>query len=278
MPPIPHRCGKAGRDPASGGRKPCRPPDRGARGLQRNQHCLNLCRARRRSGAWVHSARRGIRAIQGRPRVARRGLWIAVRGGCLQREHRLRSFLSLFGLESGGPSFGHGVAAYLWPAGHPIELFEQPWSAPVSREADAAVVAERTRGQAGGCHVCGDGRNVRDWLHVEDHARALDVVLRRGRPGECDTIGARSEQRNIDTVRLLCDRLDEAAPRLARPRRDLIRFVTDRPGHDRRYTIGPTNIETEPGWRPKQGFERGVASTIDWYIANRDWWTPLRGG
>jgi len=125
--------------------------------------------------------------------------------------------------------------------------------------------------------VYGNGLNVRDWLHVEDHARALDLILRRGRPGERYNIGARCERRNIETVQMLCDRLDVVAPKLARPRRDLVRLVPDRPGHDRRYAIDPTKIETELGWRPRFSFDVGLAATVDWYLANREWWGPLRG-
>jgi dTDP-glucose 4,6-dehydratase len=124
--------------------------------------------------------------------------------------------------------------------------------------------------------VYGDGMNIRDWLHVEDHVRALDLILQLGRSGERYAIGARSERRNIDVVCAICDRLDNVAPKLRQPRRDLIRFVADRPGHDRRYAIDPSKIETELGWRRQFDFETGLAQTVDWYLANRDWWAPLR--
>jgi dTDP-glucose 4,6-dehydratase len=124
--------------------------------------------------------------------------------------------------------------------------------------------------------VYGDGLNVRDWLHVEDHARALDLVMRKGRPGESYAIGARCERPNIELVRMVCDRLDQTAPPLGKPRRDLITYVTDRLGHDRRYAIDPAKIETELGWRPEIDFETGMARTIDWYLANPSWWRPLR--
>lgn len=124
--------------------------------------------------------------------------------------------------------------------------------------------------------VYGDGSNVRDWLHVEDHARALDLILRRGRPGERYAIGARTERCNIDLVGLICDHLDKVAPALAKPRRSLIAFVEDRLGHDRRYAIDPSKIERELGWRPEVDFEAGLESTIDWYLANPGWWAPLR--
>jgi dTDP-glucose 4,6-dehydratase len=124
--------------------------------------------------------------------------------------------------------------------------------------------------------VYGDGLNVRDWLHVDDHAHALDTILREGVPGERYAIGARSEQRNIDVVNAICARLDETVP-AGRPHRDLITYVKDRPGHDRRYAIDPSKIERELGWRPRLAFENGLAQTVDWYIANRDWWGPLLG-
>ena len=124
--------------------------------------------------------------------------------------------------------------------------------------------------------VYGDGLNVRDWLHVEDHARALDLVMRKGRPGESYAIGARCERANIDLVHMVCDRLDQTAPPLGKPRRDLITYVEDRLGHDRRYAIDPAKIETELGWRPEIDFETGMAHTIDWYLANPSWWRPLR--
>jgi dTDP-glucose 4,6-dehydratase len=124
--------------------------------------------------------------------------------------------------------------------------------------------------------VYGDGLNVRDWLHVEDHARALDLVMRQGRPGESYAIGARCERANIDLVRMVCDQLDQTAPPLGKPRRDLITYVEDRLGHDRRYAIDPAKIETELGWRPEIDFETGMAHTIEWYLANPSWWRPLR--
>lgn len=124
--------------------------------------------------------------------------------------------------------------------------------------------------------VYGDGCNVRDWLHVDDHARALDLILRMGRPGERYAIGARAEKRNLDLVHLICDRLDQIAPSLDRPRRELIIHVTDRLGHDRRYAIDPTKIEGQLGWRPQVDFQSGINSTIDWYLANPSWWAPLR--
>jgi dTDP-glucose 4,6-dehydratase len=122
--------------------------------------------------------------------------------------------------------------------------------------------------------VYGDGANVRDWLFVEDHARALERVLSGGEVGETYLIGGRSERSNIEVVERICDFIDARLP-IGRPRRELIAFVEDRPGHDRRYSANPSKIERELGWRPETGFEEGLARTIDWYLANRDWWRRL---
>ncbi|KUR73993.1 dTDP-glucose 4,6-dehydratase [Novosphingobium sp. Fuku2-ISO-50] len=123
--------------------------------------------------------------------------------------------------------------------------------------------------------VYGQGENVRDWLHVDDHARALDLVATRGRPGATYNIGGRNERRNIDVVRRICAVLDDLRPG-ASPHEALIRFVTDRPGHDARYAIDATLIETELGWRAQESFDSGIARTVRWYCDNADWWTPLR--
>ena len=123
--------------------------------------------------------------------------------------------------------------------------------------------------------VYGDGGNVRDWLFVEDHVRALALAAERGRPGDTYCVGGRSERRNLDVVQTICDLLDARRP-AARPRRELIRFVPDRPGHDRRYAIDPTKIERELGWRARESFESGIARTVDWYLSNEWWWRPLR--
>lgn len=120
--------------------------------------------------------------------------------------------------------------------------------------------------------VYGDGGNVRDWLHVADHCRGIAAVLARGRPGQTYNIGARNERRNIDVVRALCRLFDRRFPRaLADGHEALIRFVADRPGHDRRYAIDPTRMETELGLRIDHSFEDGLAQTLDWYLAQRDW-------
>jgi dTDP-glucose 4,6-dehydratase len=125
--------------------------------------------------------------------------------------------------------------------------------------------------------VYGKGANVRDWLYVDDHARALELVATRGTPGETYLIGGRAERTNLQVVEAICDLLDERRPRGGGARyRDLIEFVSDRPGHDRRYAIDPSKTERELGWAAKESFESGLARTVDWYLAREDWWRPLR--
>jgi len=122
--------------------------------------------------------------------------------------------------------------------------------------------------------VYGRGENVRDWLHVEDHARALETIVTQGTVGESYNAGARSERANLQVVETICDLVDERLG--GEPRRTLITFIDDRPGHDRRYAIDATKIETELGWRPEHRFEAGLASTVDWFLANDWWWRPIR--
>lgn len=123
--------------------------------------------------------------------------------------------------------------------------------------------------------VYGAGANVRDWLYVEDHAAALLAVLARGKVGETYLIGGEAEVRNIDLVRMICAILDARVPAGA-PHDRLIRFVTDRPGHDARYAIDPAKIRTELGWRPSVSLAQGLELTVEWYLANRDWWQALQ--
>jgi dTDP-glucose 4,6-dehydratase len=125
--------------------------------------------------------------------------------------------------------------------------------------------------------VYGTGENVRDWLYVEDHARALWTVLTRGRLGETYNIGGEAERTNISVVRDICDIVDELAP-AAKSRRELITFVTDRPGHDARYAMDITKISDELGWRPRETFETGLRRTVRWYLENRPWWEAIRSG
>jgi dTDP-glucose 4,6-dehydratase len=125
--------------------------------------------------------------------------------------------------------------------------------------------------------VYGDGRNVRDWLYVEDHIEAIRMVLDRGRPGEVYNIGGDAEMENIEVVRQLCALLDARQPR-GEPRESLIRFVGDRPGHDRRYAIDAGKIQAELGWRPRHGFAEGIAATVDWYLAHLPWCQRIADG
>ena len=123
--------------------------------------------------------------------------------------------------------------------------------------------------------VYGTGANVRDWLYVEDHARALWLVATKGRVGEVYNIGGDAERKNIDVVRAICALVDELAPQ-AKPTAELITFVTDRPGHDARYAMDTTKIAAELGWAPRETFETGLRKTVQWYLANRPWWTNRR--
>ncbi|MCV0425418.1 MAG: dTDP-glucose 4,6-dehydratase [Roseibium sp.] len=121
--------------------------------------------------------------------------------------------------------------------------------------------------------VYGNGSQIRDWLHVRDHARALVALLERGQPGSTYAIGARNECRNIDLVRKICSLFDRLRPENA-PHDELISYVADRPGHDQRYAVDPTRIETEIGWRPEVSFEQGLTETIRWYLSNSNWQHP----
>jgi len=124
--------------------------------------------------------------------------------------------------------------------------------------------------------VYGDGQNVRDWLYVGDHCQALETVLQKGKPGETYNIGGNNEVKNLELVTLLCELMDELSPDLPiKPASQLITFVKDRAGHDRRYAIDATKIRTELGWTPKETVERGLRKTIQWYLENPDWWQPL---
>jgi dTDP-glucose 4,6-dehydratase len=124
--------------------------------------------------------------------------------------------------------------------------------------------------------VYGDGSNQRDWIFVEDHAEALVRLIERGKPGTTYCIGARQPRRNIDVVRMICAILDELKPDPAGARERLIRFVTDRPGHDFRYEIDPSAAEDALAWRASHTFERGIRKTVEWYLRNRSWWQEIR--
>ena len=139
------------------------------------------------------------------------------------------------------------------------------------------IIIRALRGES--LPVYGRGENVRDWLHVEDHAEALTLVLRKGRPGETYNVGGDSERRNIDVVRGICRLLDEMLPNNAnRPHERLIQFVTDRPGHDARYAIDASKIRDELGWRPRHDFDAGLRDTVRWFLENRGWWERVMSG
>ncbi|MFV9510466.1 dTDP-glucose 4,6-dehydratase [Tepidibacillus sp. LV47] len=118
--------------------------------------------------------------------------------------------------------------------------------------------------------IYGDGQNIRDWLHVKDHCAAIDLVIHKGRPGEVYNIGGHNERTNNEIVHFIVEKLGVS--------KDLIKYVADRPGHDRRYAIDPTKIMTELGWKPQYTFEKGIAETIQWYIDNQEWWKNIKSG
>ena len=118
--------------------------------------------------------------------------------------------------------------------------------------------------------VYGDGANVRDWLYVEDHCSAIDLIIRHGREGEVYNVGGHNEKSNLDVVKIILKSLGKSE--------DLITFVKDRPGHDRRYAIDPTKIHNELGWLPQTKFEDGISKTIEWYLSNKDWWQEIISG
>ncbi|WP_445216643.1 dTDP-glucose 4,6-dehydratase [Bradyrhizobium sp. Pa8] len=122
--------------------------------------------------------------------------------------------------------------------------------------------------------VYGDGKNVRDWLYVEDHAKALTLVLERGSVGETYNVGGSSERSNLEVVECICDELDRIAP-ASDPRRSLVTFVKDRPGHDRRYAIDVGKIERELGWHAEEDFTSGLVKTVRWFCGNREWWKDI---
>ena len=118
--------------------------------------------------------------------------------------------------------------------------------------------------------VYGEGLNVRDWLYVEDHCKAIDLIMRKGTVGEVYNIGGHNEMRNIDIVKLICDYLEKPY--------SLIEHVTDRKGHDQRYAIDPTKIHNELGWLPETMFKDGIRKTIQWYLDNKEWWENIISG
>jgi len=123
--------------------------------------------------------------------------------------------------------------------------------------------------------IYGDGKNVRDWLYVTDHVEALCLIAERGSPGRSYNVGGRNERTNLEIVHAICTLLDRLSPAAA-PRTKLIEYVTDRPGHDRRYAIDASRLEGELGWRAKETFETGIERTVRWYLENDSWWRPIR--
>ncbi len=139
------------------------------------------------------------------------------------------------------------------------------------------MIAKALRGDQ--LPVYGAGENVRDWLYVDDHARALIAVVEKGAAGETYAIGGDAERQNIDVVHTICDLLDNKVGLLdSGPRRDLVSYVTDRPGHDMRYAVETTFISAELGWTPSVSFEQGLSATVDWYLANKPWWESILAG
>jgi len=126
--------------------------------------------------------------------------------------------------------------------------------------------------------VYGDGKNIRDWLYVGDHCQAIATVLREGRPGETYNIGGWNEKPNLEVVEMICDLVDEMAPRAGGSRRELITFVKDRPGHDRRYAMDARKIERQLGWKPKETFATGIRKTVRWYLDHEDWVRDVTSG
>lgn len=126
--------------------------------------------------------------------------------------------------------------------------------------------------------VYGDGMNVRDWIHVTDHCRAVDAVFHKGAPGEVYNIGSRNERPNIEIIKLILKKVAEKLNSDEAGLMDLISFVEDRKGHDRRYAIDPSRIERQLDWKPGMDFERGIEKTIEWYISNKDWWQRIISG
>jgi dTDP-glucose 4,6-dehydratase len=127
--------------------------------------------------------------------------------------------------------------------------------------------------------VYGDGQNVRDWLYVLDHCAGIRTVLEKGEPGETYNIGGCNERKNLDIVEIICDTLDQICPSsVVGPRRNLITYVKDRPGHDRRYAIDASKIREQLGWSPSVVFEQGIQQTVRWYLDNMEWVNEVRSG
>ena len=126
--------------------------------------------------------------------------------------------------------------------------------------------------------IYGDGKQIRDWLHVGDHCAALATIIDRGRPGETYAVGGNAERTNLDVVGTICDLLDQHRPRNSGSYRDQLTFVADRPGHDRRYAIDASKLKRELGWQPERDFISGIEETVLWYLSNGDWVSDVTSG
>jgi dTDP-glucose 4,6-dehydratase len=172
----------------------------------------------------------------------------------------------------------HLVAAWHHTFGLPVVISNcsnnyGPWQFP--EKLIPLMIINALEGKA--LPVYGAGDNVRDWLYVEDHAEALALILARGQVGGKYNVGGDAERKNIDVVQQICALVDAADPGAAcGPRAQLIRFVADRPGHDKRYAMDAGKLARELGWRPRESFESGLAHTVRWYVDNREWWTRQR--
>ena len=185
----------------------------------------------------------------------------------------------LFGEQGGIRSPGPRLEPHLWPAGAADQLLQQLRPLSLPEKLIPLMILNALEGKP--LPVYGDGLQVRDWLFVEDHARALVEVVTRGVVGETYNIGGHNEQKNIDVVRGICALLEELAP--ARPQgvsrfEELITHVKDRPGHDLRYAIDAGKIERELGWRPQETFETGLRKTVQWYLDNLEWCRRVQDG
>jgi dTDP-glucose 4,6-dehydratase len=173
----------------------------------------------------------------------------------------------------------HLVRAWFHTFGLPVVLSNcsnnyGPWQFP--EKLIPLMIIKALRGQP--LPVYGNGSNVRDWLHVDDHARALVCIMRNGGVGESYNVGGGSERTNLEVVGTICAALDSLAARPdRRPHFDAVRFVADRPGHDHRYAIDASKLKRELGWQPRHDFESGIERTVEWYLANRRWWESAQG-
>ena len=147
-------------------------------------------------------------------------------------------------------------------------MFQQLRSLPFSGEADSAGDFQSADKES--IPVYGKGENVRDWLYVTDHCKAIDLIVRKGRVGEVYNVGGHNERTNLEVVKTILRALDKPE--------SLIHYVTDRPGHDMRYAIDPTKLETELGWKPEYTFDTGIPVTIQWYLDHKDWWEHIISG